>query len=69
MSPNPPYLRYIFIFSPYLHIGLQSNIIYSGVPFRTLYAFLFSPMHEICSIHLLLLDMKIVMMLGEKYKS
>jgi len=69
MSPNPPYLRYIFILSPYLHRGLQSNIISSRVPITNLYAALFSPMHEICPTHRTLLDMNIVMMLGHKDKS
>ena len=57
MSPSPPYLRYIFIFSPYLHRGLQSNIIPSRVPITNLYASLFSPMHEIWPTHRILLDM------------
>ena len=69
MSPNPPYLRYIFILFPYLHRGLQSNIISSRVPITNLYAALFSPMHEICPTHRTLLDMNIVMMLGDKNKS
>jgi len=53
-----------FYISPYLQIVLQSNIILSGVPIRTLYGFLFSLIHEMCSNHLILLDMNVVMMLG-----
>jgi len=62
MSPNPTYLRYSCIFSTYLHV------IPSGVPIRTLYTVPFSVMHEICPMHLILLDMNIVMMLVDKYK-
>jgi hypothetical protein len=62
-------LRYIFIFSPFLHIGFQDNLILSGFPIRILYEFLFFLIHEICSTHLILLDMKTIMVLGDKYKS
>jgi hypothetical protein len=65
---HPISLRSILILSSYLHLELPSNLFPSGFPTKSLYPFLFSPIHATCPAHLSLLDSIILMTLGEEYK-
>jgi hypothetical protein len=51
-----------------LHLGLRSGLFPSGFPTNILYAFLFSPIHPTCLAHIILLDLIILVILGEEYK-
>jgi hypothetical protein len=67
---TPSYLpKIIIILSTHLHLGHNSALFPSGFPTNNLYAFNFSLIRTICSAHLILLDLIIAIILGEKYKS
>jgi hypothetical protein len=64
---HPISLRSILILSTYLRLGLPSGLLRSGYPTNILYAFLFSQIRATCPAHLILLDLIILIILGEKY--
>jgi hypothetical protein len=52
----------------HLRLGVYSGLFPPGVPTKTLYAFLFSPMRVTSPVHLILQDFIILITLGEEYK-
>jgi hypothetical protein len=52
----------------HLRLGLPSGLFPSGFPTNNLYTFHFSPIHATFPAHLILLDLIILIILGEEYK-
>jgi hypothetical protein len=59
----------ILILSTHLCLGLPSSLFPSGFPTNNLYMFHFSPIRATCLAYLILLDLIILIILVEEYKS
>jgi hypothetical protein len=68
LSSYPISLRSILILSAHLRLGIPSGLFHSGISTNILYAFLFAPIRSTCPAHLILLDLIILIILGEECK-
>jgi hypothetical protein len=64
---HPISLRSVIILSTHLRLGLHSGFFPSGFPINILYTFV-SLIRATCTAHLILLDLIILIILGEEYK-
>jgi hypothetical protein len=60
------YLRSILTLSTHLYLGLHSGLFTSGFPTNIIHAFLFS-IRATCTAYLILLDLIMLIILGEEY--
>jgi hypothetical protein len=67
IPPHPLFLRSILILSTRLGLGHLSGLLPFGFTTKILYEF-FSPMRATCPAYITLLDLIILIILGEKYK-
>ena len=67
--PHSTSWRFILILSTHLRLGLPTGLFPSGLPTRTLYTPLSSPIRATCPAHLILLDFITRTILGEQFKS
>jgi hypothetical protein len=66
---TPFYLYHIhFNVSYHLRLGLPSSLFPPGFPITNLYPFLFSSIRATYPVHLIILDLIILIILGEEYK-
>jgi hypothetical protein len=67
--PSPISKKFILMLSIHLCLGVLSGLFPSGFPTNNLYTLPFSPIHATCPAQLILLDLIILIILGEEYKS
>jgi hypothetical protein len=60
--------RHVTIFSSHVCLGLPSLLFPTGFPTKSLHAFLFSPMRVTHPAHLIIIDLTIIIISGEKFK-
>jgi hypothetical protein len=65
---TPFSLSKIQIFSTYLHLSPRNDLFPSGFHTNKIYVLLFARIHTTCLDHLILLDLIILIILGEDYK-
>jgi hypothetical protein len=65
---TPTSLRSSLVMSDHIRLGLPSGLFPSGSPNSILYAFLFSPLRVTFTVYFILLDLIILIIVGEKYK-
>jgi hypothetical protein len=65
---HPISIRCVLILSTHLRFGLPSGLFPYGFPTNNIYALLFSLIRATCPAHLILLDLIILIILGEEYK-
>jgi hypothetical protein len=68
IPPHCTSWRSILILSSYLRLGLPSGLFPSGLPIKTLYTPLLSPIRATCPAHLILLDFTNQTILDEEYR-
>jgi hypothetical protein len=68
IPPNPLLLSFILILCTYLRLGIPIGVFMFGFTTNILYAFLCSPIRATCPVPLMILDLIILIILGEEYK-
>jgi hypothetical protein len=68
ISFHPISLKSILILPDHLRLGLPSGLFFSSFPINIPHAFLFSLVLATCPAYLILLDLIILIVLGEEYK-